>query len=320
MTGQRGRPVLALHVAVVLLLLGLQFVVSPFQHGMLARIMVLAAFAVGYNVLLGYTGLMSLGHAMFFAAGMYATGLTVFYVGAGPVDGFLIGLGAGVVLSAAMGLIVLRTTGVSFLIVTMMFAQVFYLTTLYFNRITGGDQGLILTGHLHPLRLGALQLPFADPAVKYNVALAVFGLCFLLSLWLTASPAGRVLVAVRENEDRTTMLGFNTFTYKLLALVISGGISGMAGSAYTLLFSYVGSSFASILYSIYPLLWTLVGGSGTTIGPLVGTALMTYVVDITSGVTPGYLIVVGVVLVVIILKFPSGIVGGIRARWLPWLP
>ena len=107
---------------------------------------------------------------------------------------------------------------------------------------------------------------------------------------------------------------------RLLALVVSGTLSGVAGSAYTLLFSYVGASFAGILYSIYPLLWTLLGGAGTTLGPLVGTAIMTYVVDVTSGLTTSYLMVVGAVLVVSVLWAPAGIVGGIRARWARWLP
>lgn len=116
------------------------------------------------------------------------------------------------------------------------------------------------------------------------------------------------------------MLGYNTFRYKLLAFALSGGISGMAGSVYTLLFSYLGSSFASILYSIYPLLWTLLGGVGTAVGPLMGTAVMTYVLDTASGLTDSYLIVVGAALIVVIMKFPAGLMGGIRARWLPWLP
>src|SRR5439155_746286 len=176
-----NRLVWGVHLAVAALLLLLQFVLPPFHHGMLARIMVLASYAIGYNILLGYAGLMSLGHAMFFAAGMYGTGLTVYYLGLGALPAILIGL---------------------------------------------------LT----------------------SIAVAL-------------------------------VIGWITFHYKWLALTISGAVSGLAGSTYTLLFSYLGSSFASILYSIYPLLWTLVGGVGTLIGPLVGATMMTYVVDITSGYT-----------------------------------
>jgi branched-chain amino acid transport system permease protein len=131
---------------------------------------------------------------------------------------------------------------------------------------------------------------------------------------------GRVLVALRENEERTRLLGYNAFAYKLLALVASGTISGIAGSAYTLVFSYVGASFAGILYSIYPLLWTLLGGAGTLLGPLVGTLVMTYIVDVTSGLTTAYLLAVGAALVLVVLVAPAGLMGAVRARWAPWLP
>jgi branched-chain amino acid transport system permease protein len=299
-------------------LAGLQFVLPPFHHGMLARIMVLAAYAVGYNVLLGYTGLMSLGHAMFFAAGMYGTGLTVHHLGFGVGAGFLAGAVAGLAVAGLVGLMTLRTTGPAFLIVTMMLAQAFYLATLYWNDVTGGDQGFILAGLT--IDLAGRRFALAEPAVKYNVALAVFAACLLLSLWLTRSPMGRVLVAVRENEERTRLLGYNTYRYRFLAVLLSGLLASVAGSAYTLLFSYVGSTFAGILYSIYPLLWTLLGGAGTVLGPLVGTLVMTYIVDVTSGFTTGYLLVVGVALVIMVLWAPAGIVGGIRARWVGWLP
>ena len=312
--------VLTLHLAVVGALLGLQFLLPPFHHGMVARIMILATYAIGYNLLLGYTGLMSLGHAMFFGAGMYATGLAVYYRGVGTVEGLVLGLAAAVLLAVIIGLITLRTTGVAFLIVTMMFAQVFFLTSLYFNAITGGDQGLVLSGRLPPLRFGDWALALTHPAVKYNLALVVLTVCLLLTLWVTRSPAGRVLIAIRENEDRTRMLGYNVFNYKLLALVLSGAVSGLAGSVWTLLFSYVGSSYAGILYSIYPLLWTLLGGAGTVLGPLVGTGLMTYIVDVASGFTDGYLLVVGAALILCIMWLPTGVMGGVRRRWWSWLP
>ena len=309
---------LGLHLGVLALLGVLQLVLPPFHHGMLARIMVLAAYAAGYNLLLGYVGLMSLGHAMFFAAGMYGTGLAISYLGVGVATGFLAGVVAGLAVAAAVGLITLRTAGPAFLIVTMMLAQAFYLATLYFNEITGGDQGFILSGL--SLDLGGRRLPLADPVVKYNVALVVFAACLLLNFWLVRSPVGHILRALRENEERTRLLGYNTPRYKLFAVTVSGLIAAVAGSAYTLLFSYVGSTFAGILYSIYPLLWALLGGAGTTLGPLVGTLVMTYLVDVTSGLTTAYLIVVGATLVVTILWVPAGIVGGIRARWAPWLP
>jgi branched-chain amino acid transport system permease protein len=313
-----GRAILVLHLAVLALLGGLQFLLPPFHHGMLARVMVLAAYATGYNLLLGYTGLMSLGHATFFAAGMYGAGLTIQHWGAGVVAGFLVGVLASLAAAFVVGVVTIRAAGPAFLIMTMMLAQAFYLATLYFNEITLGEQGFALAG-LH-LTLGPWRLDLARPAIKYNVALAVLALSLLGSVALVRSPLGRVLVALRENEERTQLLGYNTYRLRLVAVLASGLTSGLAGVTYTLLFGYVGSTFAGVLYSIYPLLWTLLGGAGTTLGPLVGTLLMTYAVDVASGLTDAYLIVVGAVLVAAVLWAPAGLVGGIRARWVRWLP
>ncbi len=316
----RRGTIVGVHLALILLLLSAQFVVPPFHRIMLTRIMILATYAMAFNVLQGYTGLMSLGHAMFFAAGLYGAGLPVYYLGFGAGEAFALGVVSTMVLAAAFGLMALRTSGVSFLIVTLMFAQAFFLATLYFNEITLGDQGFVLSQHLRPLDLGAVALAFSDPAVTYNIALGLFAACFLAALALIRSPTGRVFIAIRENEPRTRMLGYDTYRYKLLSLVISATISGAAGATYALLFSYVGSTFASIQYSIYPLLWALLGGVGTTLGPLVGAALMFYLVDVTSGWTTSYLFVVGAVLVVLIVWAPKGIMGTVRERWLPWLP
>jgi branched-chain amino acid transport system permease protein len=311
---------LVLHAAVVALLFGLQFVLPAYHHTTLARIMVMAAYAVGYNLLLGYTGLLSLGHAMFFAAGLYGAGLSVHHLGFGVPLGFLAGVAAGLALALVIGLIALRTSGVSFMIVTLMFAQAAFLATLYFNEFTRGDEGFVLAAEARRLVVGGEALALSDPATRYNLALAVFAACLLVSLGVVRSAVGRTLVAVRENEERTMMLGYNTFLYKLAALALSGTMSGAAGAAYALLFAYVGATFASIQYSIFPLLWVLVGGVGTALGPLVGTVLMFYLVDVSSGYTSAYMVVVGAALVLLVLWFPRGILGSLREKWLPWLP
>jgi branched-chain amino acid transport system permease protein len=306
-----------LHAAVLALLFAAQFVLPAFHHGMIARVMVLATYAIGYNVLLGYTGLMSLGHAIFFAAGMYGAGLTIHHGGVGVVPASLLGLAAALATAFVVGVVTRRTAGPAFLIVTMMLAQAFYLATLHFREYTMGDDGFIVSADV---ALGATRIALTDPAVKYNVAFAVFALCLAGSVWLVRSPVGRVLIALRENEERTRLLGYDTHRYRLVAVLVSGVISGLAGVAYTLLFSYVGSTFASVQHSIDPLLATLLGGAGTTLGPRVGTLLMTYIVDVAKGFTVAYLIVVGVALVVVVLWAPAGVVGGIRARWVRWLP
>jgi len=201
-----------------------------------------------------------------------------------------------------------------------MLSQAFYLAILYFNRVTMGEEGFVLDAAARVLNLGALPLSLADPTVRYNVALALFAVCMLGSLLLVRGPAGLTLTAIRENEPRAALLGYNTFAWRLAALTLSGGMAAAAGGLYALLFGYAGASFAAFPYSVYPLLWVLVGGAGTVLGPLAGVALMFYLVDLSSGLTRGYLIVVGLVLVLMVLKFPAGLLGTLRDRRFRWLP
>ena len=315
MQGSQHR-VLALHGGVLAILFVLQFVLPAYHHTNFTSIMVLATYGIGYNILIGYTGLLSLGHAMFFAAGLYGAGLTVHYFGIDPVSAFVFGAAAGLAFATAVGLVALRTTGVSFMIVTMMFSQACFLLILYFNDVTRGDEGIVLSEAAR--QIGGFSL--VNPTVRYNLALALFAGAIALCFVLVRSRVGRVLVAIRENEERVKMLGYHTFRYKLLALAVSGLLSSAAGAAYALMFGYVGATFASIEYSIYALLWVLLGGSGTILGPIVGALLMFYLVEWTSEVTESYRIVVGAALVLLTLFFPKGILGTLRERHLRWLP
>jgi branched-chain amino acid transport system permease protein len=312
--------ILALHVAVVALLFALNFILPEYHHGVLARVMLLAVFAMGYNILFGYAGLLSLGHAMFFSAGLYGAGLSVYHLGWSIQAGLAAGIAGGAVLAFVIGLLALRTTGVAFMIVTMMFAQVFYLLTFYFAEWTGGDDGIVLGQETRRLFIGDFYLNLTDPATRYLLALSVFAIVLFITLFAVRSSFGRVLVAIRENEDRTRMLGYDTFANKLAAMVLSGAICAAAGAAYALLFGYVGSTFAGVQYSILPLLWVLLGGAATTLGPFIGTLFMYYVIDITSSYTSAYLLVVGIALILLVLFFPKGILGTIRQRWARWLP
>ncbi len=315
MTGRTKDSLWRTPIIVFALLLAAQFVLPDYHHTNMTRIMVFAVFAIGYNVAFGYAGLLSLGHAMFFAAGLYGAGMSAHFLGFSMPLAFLFGGLCGLVLALVAGSIALRTSGVSFLIVTLMFSQAAYLTILYFNEFTRGDEGFVLAQEIRQLHIGEMILPLTDPSLRYNLALGLFVVCYLLGIALLRSPIGRVLVALRENEARVQMLGYNTFGYKLLALGISGALSGLSGAAYALLFAYVGATFASTQYSIYPLLWVLLGGAGTALGPLIGTGLMFYLVEFASDITSSYLIVVGVVLVLLVIVFPKGLIGTLSERW-----
>ena len=307
---------LALHAALIAALIAAGLLLPAYHQGNLSRILVLATYAIGYNVLFGYTGLLSLGHAMFFGAGMYGLGLAMQHGGIPALPAFAIGLIAAAALSAVVALLALRTIGVAFMIVTLMFAQTAFLTVLYFGEWTRGDEGFVLKQATRQIA----GLDLTNPTIRYYAALTLFSVALLITARMMQVRFGHVLIAIRENEERTKMLGYSTNDHKFAALVISGTLSGAAGAAYALLFGYVGATFTSVQYSIFPLLWVLLGGAGTTIGPFIGALFMFYLIDYTSGLTNAYLLIVGVVLVLLTLFARAGIMGEIRKRFAPWLP
>ena len=304
------------HLGLIGLLFAGHFVLPEYHHSNLSRIMVLATFAMGYNIAFGYTGLLSLGHALFFAAGLYKASLLITLMGWSAGPAMIAGVLAGGVMAAAIGVLALRTAGTAFMIVTLMFAQAGYLTILYLNRWTRGDEGIVIPQPLR--RIGALDL--SDEGTRYLAALALFAAGLFFCLWLVRSPFGRVMVAMRENEERARMLGYNPFRVKLIALILSGLYAGAAGAAYAVMFGYAGASLASVQYSILPMLWVLLGGAGTVAGPFVGCLLMFYLIAYASNITSATLLVVGVALLALVLFAPRGILGTLRERGLKWLP
>ncbi len=306
----------ALHLGLIALIAVLGLVLPAYHQGNLARILVLATYAVGYNVLFGYAGLLSLGHAMFFGAGMYGLGLAMQHGGIPALPAFAIGMVSAATLSAVVALLALRTIGVAFMIVTLMFSQTAFLTVLFFGTWTRGDEGFVIAQGARSIA----GLDLSNPDIRFFAALALFSAALLITARMMQIRFGHVLIAVRENEERTRMLGYDVFRHKFLAVVISGTISGAAGAAYALLFGYVGATFTSVQYSIFPLLWVLLGGAGTTIGPFVGALFMFYLIDYTSGLTSAYMLIAGMVLVLLTLFARAGIMGEVRKRWLRWLP
>lgn len=306
----------ALHLGVLAVIAAALAGLPAYHSNVLARVLVLAVFAMGYNIAFGYTGLLSLGHALLFAAGMYGAGLGAQVWGLPAGMSLIGGTLAGGAMALAVGLLALRTAGVSFMIVTLMFAQAGYLTLLYFGAVTGGDEGFIIPDASRVL-FGA---NLAEDGPRAVVAFLIFAVGLLGCLVLVRSRFGRVMVAMRENEERSRMLGYNPFRVKLGALALSGLYAGAAGAAYGVLFGYVGANFATIQYSILPMLYVLLGGAGVVLGPFLGALIMFYLIDIASAYTTAHLMVVGVALVALVLFAPRGILGSLRDRMMRWLP
>jgi len=202
------------------------------------------------------------------------------------------------------------------MIVTLMFAQAGYLTVLLAGTYTGGDEGFVLPAAVRTIGPFALT----DPTTRYFAAWVFFAVAYLVSAKLVASGFGKTLVGIRENEERTQMLGYNVQRHRWMAIIISGTMSGFAGAAFALLWGYAGASFATVQYSIYPLLYVLLGGAGTLIGPLLGTAFMFYLIEYASELTTAYMLVAGVALILLTLFLPQGLAGELRRRWFRWLP
>ena len=307
---------LIIHLGVICLLFVLQDILSLYHQGNIARILVLAVYGIGYNILFGYTGLLSLGHALFFSAGLYAAGLSIYHLDYSIGQSILLAICFSALVSLVIGYLALRTVGVSFMIVTLMFSQIGYLCILYFGGITRGDEGIVIQQADRVF----LSLDLSNSTIRYYAALIVFSLCLLFNLWIARSSFGRILIAIRENSDRALMLGYNIHFYKLCAVIISGTVSGIAGASYGILFGYVGASFAAVPYSIFPLLWVLLGGAGTVLGPLIGAVFMFYLIDYASDITDAYMIIVGVALLLITIFARRGLLGELRYRFFPWIP
>lgn len=264
-----------------------------------------AIFACAFNLLLGYTGLLSFGHAAYFAAAAYSTGWLVRSAGWSPE----MGLVAGTLIAAAVGLLVgliaIRRQGIYFAMVTLALAQMVYFVFLQ-APFTGGEDGLqgVPRGTLFGV------LPLADDRVMYYVVLAVFVAVFLAIIRIVHSPFGQVLKAIRENEPRAVSLGYAVDRYKLLAFVLSTAIAGLAGALKTLVLGFATLSDAHWSLSGEVVLMTLLGGMGTFAGPVIGAftiiGLQNFLADrVGSWVT----VIIGGIFVACVVAFRRGFVG-----------
>jgi branched-chain amino acid transport system permease protein len=268
-----------------------------------------AIFACAFNLLLGFTGLLSFGHAAFMGSAAYATGWLVRSAGWPPELGVVAGVAAAAVLGLGVGLIAIRRQGIYFAMITLAMAQMVYFVCLQ-APFTGGEDGLqgVPRGRLLGL------VPLANDLVLYFVVLAVFVAVFLFIIRIVHSPFGQVLKAIRENEPRAVSLGYDVDRYKLLAFVLSTALAGLAGALKTLVLGFATLSDAHWSLSGEVVLMTLLGGLGTFAGPVVGAftivGLQNMLADrVGSWVT----VIIGATFVVCVVAFRRGIVGELQA-------
>jgi branched-chain amino acid transport system permease protein len=312
-----------------LLLIGLA--VAPWAGAypvFVMKVLCFALFAAAFNLLIGYTGLLSFGHAMFLATAGYVAGYGIQSLGVSPELGVLAGTGAATLLGLIVGLFAIRRQGIYFAMVTLALAQMVYFVFLQ-APFTHGEDGLqgVPRGKL----LGVLDL--SSDLALYYVVLVVMLLAFLLIVRIVHSPFGQVLKAIKENEPRAVSLGYETDRFKLVAFILSAGLAGLAGSMKVLVLGFETLGDAYWTMSGLVVLMTLVGGMGTLFGPLLGAALIVALedrlgdiggaiaswtgVDWFRSLGESTTIVTGLIFIACVLAFRRGIVGEIVARVRP---
>jgi branched-chain amino acid transport system permease protein len=268
-----------------------------------------AIFACAFNLLLGYTGLLSFGHAAYLGAAAYATGYLVRSAGLTPELGVIAGTLVAAFCGLLIGLIAIRRQGIYFAMVTLAMAQMIYFVFLQ-APFTGGEDGLqgVPRGKLFGL------LSLQNDTVLYYVVLAVFVAVFLFIIRIVHSPYGQVLKAIRENEPRAVSLGYDVDRYKLLAFVLSTGLAGLAGSMKTLVLGFATLNDAHWSQSGEVILMTLLGGLGTFAGPVVGAFTIIGLQDFLSDSVGSWInVIIGVIFVVCVVAFRKGFVGELLA-------
>jgi len=284
---------------------------SKFIQGLIIEVFILALYALSYDLIFGFTGLLSFGHSMFYAVGAYLTGILLKSFGMNLWQTLGWVFIASIIQALLFGIVLPRVKGITFALVTLGMSSVFHILIMSreMGKYTGSDVGL----------QGAIIPAFISPATErlrlYYVTLAVLILMYLLYKRFVDSPTGRICTAIRENEGRAQMLGYNTFTFKLAALMLSSFTAATAGVLHTLYQPIVSPTIAGLGYTVTALLVILIGGVGTLNGALVGAAvfrLLDYGLRRYLGESAGF--INGIIYVTIVLFLPYGIVGTWRMK------
>jgi branched-chain amino acid transport system permease protein len=278
---------------------------------LLMKLLCFALFACAFNLLLGFVGLLSFGHAMFFGAAAYAAGHAMKVWGFTPELGLIFGILVAALLGLVVGSLAIRRQGIYFAMITMALAQMFYFFALQ-APFTGGEDGLqgVPRGKLFGI------LSIGDDLTLYYVVLVIVVAAWLLIARIVHSPFGQILQAIRENEQRATSLGYDTERFKLVAFVLSAALSGLAGALKTLVLGFATLTDVHWGTSGSVILMTLIGGIGTLTGPVLGAFVITGLENVLADRVGSWVtVVLGVIFVLSVLLFRRGIIGTLDGLW-----
>ena len=296
-----------LGVLAVVAMLAFPFVLPDYTRTLIAEIFIFAIFAMSLDILVGYTGLMSLGHAAFFGLGAYTVAILGVLFGGNA----WLGVAAGVTIAAAgaavIGFFCVRTSGIPFLMLTLAFSQLVFSAALKWRNLTGGSDGLAIFEK--PSFLG---WALSDSLAMYFMALAFFLLCYWGLRRLINAPLGHIFVGIRENEPRMLAIGYATSTYKVLSFTIAGALAGLAGGLYAIFNGFISPDAVYWTASGDILIMVMLGGAGTLTGPVIGTAIFMLMKNLVSSYSEHWMLIIGVVFISCVMFFPGGIWGTLR--------
>jgi branched-chain amino acid transport system permease protein len=293
----------------VLLLLALLAPMLGLYPVFVMKLLCFAIFASAFNLLLGFTGLLSFGHAAFFGSAAYITGYVVKSQNFTPELGLLAGVIGSGLIGLVVGAVAIRRQGIYFAMITLAIAQMVFFVCLQ-APFTGGEDGL------QGVPRGALfgMLPLASDTTMYFLVLAVFVACFLFISRIVHSPFGQVLKMIRENEPRAISLGYQVDRYKLLAFVLSAALAGLAGSLKTLVMGFATLSDVHWSMSGEVILMTLLGGVGTFFGPVLGSGIVISLQNLLADKVGSWVtVIIGAIFVLCVMAFRKGVVGELQA-------
>jgi branched-chain amino acid transport system permease protein len=289
--------------------LALPFIVRPV---IASEIWIFAIFGLGLNLLLGYTGLLSFGQSTFFGSAGYVAGWLLKHYAINVFLALGIGIGVGALSALVVGYLCVQRSGLYFIMLTFALNQLFYFVAYQWTSVTGGEDGM--HGIPRPALLG---IDFKEPMTYY----AFISVLFLIALWamrrIVESPLGKILQAIRENEVRAEAVGYNVPRFKLLAFVIGGAFSGLAGVLYAMLFGIMPLEAISFVFSGNVVFATLIGGSGSLYGPIIGSFVFIWLSESVSVIWARWPLLLGVAFVIVVLFFRGGVVEA-WTRFLKW--
>ena len=273
------------------------------------RVVVMALAAMSLNFLLGYTGVLSFGHAAYFGLGGYGTAMAIKYFNIGTLPAIVFGALVATIAAIVIGALIVRRRGVYFAMVTIAFGQVFYFIAFRWNEVTGGDDGL--SGwRRQPIDFGFVRFDIAkDDKAFYYFVLVVFGICVAAMARLISSPLGRSLIAIRENERRARFLGLDVERRIWLSFVISCFFVSIAGALYALLNNFIDPRALRFDQSGNFVIMAVLGGMRSFWGPLIGAGIFVALSDFVSSHTENWMFMIGLVFVLVVRFFPRGLLG-----------